>query len=515
MSSSAPGFARVARSVALAALLVAVGNAASRLLGLGRESAIAAYFARGTAVDAFTLAWTVPNQVYDLLINGAVSAALVPVLSEYAEGDQDEFWRIVASIFNLALLALLLLIGLLFWQAPAIVARLAQSPALEALTITLVRTLLPAVLLMALSGLTTAVLYARRTFLLPAFTGAIFNLGMILGVVVLHNQLGVASLAVGASIGALGQVLVQAPGLRGWRYRPILEWNHPAVRRIVLLYAPVALGIGFSMIGTLVDRWLASGYVAALSTMRYATTLIQFPLGLVATAVSVAVLPTLSRQDAANDQAAFRATLAMGLKVVLLLVVPATAGMAVLVLPITRLLFERGAFAGADSVATSTALLYYLPGMPAAALDQVLLFALYARRRTLAPNLVQGAAIGFYLGAALLLLRFTQLGFLALVVGNSVQWIVHALIMFLLVRRHLSFRGLRLGEAIIKTTSASLLMALALFPLVAPLAPFPVLIQVAVLGTLGLLVYLLLCLCLRVEALGFFWAAVAGRLRKK
>jgi putative peptidoglycan lipid II flippase len=504
------------RSVAMAALLIGVGNIASRALGLIREPTIAYYFGRGAATDAFTLAWTVPNTVYDMLINGAVSAALVPVFSEYAEGDQDEFWRVVSGVVSIALAALTLLTALVVWQAPAVVSLLVQ-PGQEGLrdqTTALVRLLMPAVLLMGVSGLTTAILYARQKFLLPAFVGAAFNIGMIMGIVLLHGRLDVSSLAAGAMIGAVGQVALQIPGLRGARLRPSFSLEHPAVRRILRLYTPVALGIGFSIVGTLIDRWLASGLPAAPTTMRYATTLIQFPLGLVASAVSLAVLPTLSRQSAASDEGAFRATLAMGLKVVLLLILPATAGLLALAGPITRLLFERGAFGSADSTATATAMLFYLPGLPAAAIDQVLIFAFYARKNTLTPNLIQGAAVGFYLLAALPLLAFTRLGFLALVLGNSAQWVGHALIAAWLLHRAVPMGGQRLGEAAATGLMASLAMAAAVAGTAALLGGAPAIIQVALAGGLGGLLYLGACAALRVEALGFFLNALRARFRR-
>ncbi|PDW04646.1 murein biosynthesis integral membrane protein MurJ [Candidatus Viridilinea mediisalina] len=508
---------RAFRSVAVAALLIAFGNIASRLVGFIREPTIAFFFARGVEVDAFQLAWTVPSTIYDLLIAGAVSAALVPVFAEYAEGERDEFWRVVSGVLSIALAALTALTALTIWQAPLLIALLAgpQQAELRELATPLVRWLMPAVLLMGFSGLATAVLHAQQRFLLPAFTMVVFNLGMVLGVVLLHQQLGINSLAVGALLGALGQVALQLPGLRDARLR--LHWGqpHPAVRRILWLYAPVALGIAFSVLGTLIDRRLAAGFEAALSTMRYATTLIQLPLGLVASAVALAVLPTLSRQNAVADEANFRATLAMGLKVVLLLIMPATAGLAVLAEPVVALVFQRGAFGAEDSAATALALLLYLPGLPAAALDQVLIFAFYARKNTLTPNLIQGAAIGCYVLVALPLLWLSELGFLALVLGNSAQWIGHALLTYLLLTRVVPLGGLRLGEAALKGLVAASVMALAvssLIWLVGPQAPWVV---VLLGGSLGAMVYALLCRLLRIEAFDFFVGVVRARIAAK
>src|SRR5262245_50421767 len=165
-----------AHSIALAALLIALGNIASRLLGLGRVTVIAQFFGRSAGVDAYAAAWIVPNTIYDVLIAGAVSAVFVPVFSEYAEGDRDEFSRIVSGVATCVLLLLLALIVLLAWQAPLLARLLIQSsrPDVYAQTVLLIRMLLPAVLCMGLAGLATATLHAQRKFLLPASIGAIF-----------------------------------------------------------------------------------------------------------------------------------------------------------------------------------------------------------------------------------------------------------------------------------------------------------------------------------------------------
>ncbi len=519
----------------IAATLIAIGNIASRVLGLARESVIAGLFGAGAAVDAFTAASTIPTTLYDLLINGAISAALVPVFSEYAEGDEREFWHVASTIINLALLVMAAVVALLIWLAPQVIGVLAGGfrADIRDQATQMVRQLLPAAIFMGLSGLITALLYARQRFLLPAFTASAYNLGIILGAVLLTPLLGPLSLVIGVLVGALLQVLLQLPGLLnpdpstgsggaggkgGMAYRPVLNLRHPGVRRILRLYAPVSLGIGFSIAGTVLDRNLASGLgEAAISTQRFATTLIQFPLGLVAAAVSFAVLPTLSRQASAGDDDAFRTTLAMGMKVVLLLVLPAAAGLAALAFPITAAIFQRGKFDAADTAMTARALLFYLPGLPAAALDQMLLFAFYAHKRTLAPNLVQGAAVGIYALTALTLLG-GGLALSALILGNSAQWIGHALILLLLSRGLVNLRGLRLGEAFWKSVLASLAMGGAAYMLALGLSALGMgaaLVQVLVAGGASALLYFGLCALLHVEALDFFMAVVRRRMGAK
>lgn len=506
--TSPPTVNTTIRRIALAALLIAAGNIASRVLGLVRESVIGAQF--GLGVDTFTVASLVPTQLYDLLINGAISAALVPVLSEYAEADEREFWHVASTIINLALLVLATLVLVLFLLSEPVVSAIGPgfAGAKRTETVDMVRYLMPAVVLMGLSGLVTALLYARQKFLLPAFTTSAYNLGIIIAAVLLAERFGVFALVFGVLLGASMQVLLQLPGLRGIVYRPIIDLRHPGVRRILKLYAPVALGIAFSTIGVTIDRNLASQFPGAPSAMRYATTLIQFPLGLVAAAVSFAVLPTLSRQASANDEAAFGATLGMGLKVVLLLVVPATAGLLALAQPTVQSILRLNAN---DAAITAGALRLYLPGLPAAAIDQVLLFAVYAHKRTLMPNLVQGAAVLIYILTALSLLALTDLGFGALVLGNSAQWIGHLLLLMLLSRQLVRLRGLRLGEAAIKCGVASVALGMAAWAAAkvvdAPLA------QLAVGGIAGAVVYFVLCLLLKVEALDFFLGVLRRRVR--
>jgi putative peptidoglycan lipid II flippase len=504
------------RRIALAAMLISLGSVASRVAGLIREGVIAGVFGASSAVDAFTAASSLTTILYDLLISGAISAALVPVFSDYAERDETELWRIASTVITLALLIVSGIVLLIAWQAEPTVALLAGGfPApIRAEATQMVRLLLPSVMLIGLAGLITALLQARQQFLLPAFTTSAFNIGIIVGVLILNTQFGSLSMVVGVLIGAAAQVVLQLPGLRGAALRPRLELSHPGVQQILKLYAPVAVGVGFSVVGIILDRNLASQVGQnALSTMRFATTLIQLPLGLVAAAVSFAILPTLSRQ-AGQDEQGFRTTLAMGLKVVLLLVLPATIGLLALAEPVVRLLFERGAFDSSDALATAAALRLYLPGLPAAALDQILLFAFYARKRTLAPNLVQGAAIGFYTVTALGLLNFTPLRVEALVLANSAQWVGHLIILALLARGMIDLRGLRLGEATLKCGLAALApggVAWGMAQLLAPLGSFA---QVIGAGAVGGCVYLGICWILRVEAITFAEQIIRRRLKR-
>ncbi len=194
--------------------------------------------------------------------------------------------------------------------------------------------------------------------------------------------------------------------------------------------------------------------------MRYATTLNQMILGLVAAAISLAALPTLSRHFTNNDEVAYRSTLARGLRMVTVLVVPAFLGMLVLSWPIVRLLFFHGETQQAGADAIWLALMLYLPGTLFAAFDQVLIFAFYARQNTKTPQIVGVLAVFVYFAFALSL--FGSLDMAGLVIANSIQFIFHTIVMIILARRLLagaSLDGGRLRRTFLACLSVGLIMA--------------------------------------------------------
>jgi putative peptidoglycan lipid II flippase len=486
----------IGRHIAVAATLIMLGNVVSRLLGLVRSQTIGALYGVTAASDIFNAANRVPTMVYDLLIGGAITAALVPVFSEYAarderrrrgahDGGSPELEGLAGTVLGLALAILVPAVALLMVFAGPLISLLGVgfAPEVQSQGMFLVRLALPAVVLQGISAVLMGVLYARNRVSLPSYAAAVYNLGIIVCAIVLSPWLGVTSLVVGVLVGAVGQVLLQLPGLRGMRLRPSFRFGHPGVRRILRLYAPVAAGLLVSAAVVTLDTRLASlTGRGSLAAMAFATNLIQFPLGLVATALSFAALPVLARygRDGAR-QAGFQRTLGMGLKAALLLIVPATVALIMLRVPIVRLLYERGVF-GAEGVAlTSLALSFYAPQLPFVAVDQLLIAAFYALQNTRLPVLVGVVGAGLY--AAVALGTVGTMGMSGLVLANTVQNSAHALILLVFLRRAMGgLGGLRLGGAALRVVAAGLLMA-ATLGIVEAVAPQPP-------GTLGLLIYL-------------------------
>jgi putative peptidoglycan lipid II flippase len=273
-------------------------------------------------------------------------------------------------------------------------------------------------------------------------------------------------------------------------------------------------------LGTLVDAALASGRrPGSAAIMRYATTLVQLALGIISTAVSLAALPTLSRQGAdESDLVEYRRTLALSLKVVLLLILPATAVLAALAQPIIVLLFQQGAFGRTDTGFTTLALLCYLPSLIAAAVDQPLIFAFYARKNTLLPNLVNGAAIATYLLVAFA--SVSRLDVYGLILANGMQWGIHALLMIWFAHRRLdAIRGHGLVEAFAKGLLASAIAGACgygIFLLLGGHAARKIdaLFMIAAGGATIGAVYLLLARLMRLEALEVLLSGVRRRVAR-
>lgn len=516
--------AEVAPSLARSATIIALGNIASRILGLVRETTIAYFFGASGLVSAFQAASTIPTMIFDLLIGGMLSAALVPVFSDYARPERRrEFGQVVGtvlSVIGLAVAGLVILVELLAGPITRLVAG-GFSPELLAVTETLLRIMTPAVWFLALAGVVTGALYALQRFTFPAFGAAVFNLGIILAALALQQRLGIYALAVGVLLGSMLQLVLQAPDL--FRARVIISvgLRHPALRRIWLLYLPILFGLLVSQVQVIIDRRLASGTgEQSLAWMRGATTLFQLPHGLVAVAISLAALPALAQFFAAGNEGDFRRTLGRGLRTVLLLTVPATVGLWLLATPVVQLVFQRGQFMPSDTEAVVRALSLYLLGLVPASLDWLLNYTFYARNDTLTPAIVGVVSVGIYLAFALLLVR--PLGYLGLVLADSMKHTGHFLIMLLLLRRTLGDLGdLRGGITALRVSAAAAVMALSLAALLAVLQPLGLvgfegnLVRIAAAGLVGAGVYFLAASRLGVEEAAMIVERFGQRLRRR
>ncbi len=424
-------------TIARNAAVLSLASIVSRALGMVREILIPHFYGATGLVSAYALAEFVAKILYDLLVGGMLSAALVPVLSEYRRPEKRaQFAQVASVIFSaIAILAALVVLAV-EGLAPQIVALIGGdlSPQYQVAAIRLMRITAPVIWVFSSSGGLAAILFAQERFTLVALGDALYNLGVIIMVPLFHRQLGIQALALGMVLGGLIQLVFRLPDIRGLGLRFVLHIRHPVLRRVWALYVPILIAILVNIVQGGIDRRLASGTGdSSLAYMRTATTLYQLPHGLVAVAIAMASLPTLSRWAAGKDWDAYKRTLAAGLRAVLVLVVPATVFLWVLAEPTVRLLAEHGEFTATDTYWTYLTLRYYLVGLVFASVDWPLNFAYYARGDSKTPATVGVLAVGMYLIFALSLLP--RLSFLGLAFADGMKQMAHALMMMALLYR--------------------------------------------------------------------------------
>lgn len=527
------------RGVVKAAAVLAVGNIASRVLGLVREIVKSNLYGTSPLLAAFTVAALAPMTLFNLISGGEmVSSSLVPVFSDYARREKrEELWRVGSAVLSLAtfVLCLIVLLVELFAEQVAWLAgaRNFSDPALFQVTVDLMRLATPAVLFLSIASVLSGLLFALKRFTYPAFTSAVFNGAIVVMALLRPDQ--ITSLVWGMLVGSALQIAIQLPGLRDGRFHWRLDWRHPAVRRIVILYTPILAGLVVNQIAIWISYRLAilTGD-NSVTYMTYATTLYQFPLGLVVTALSLATLPTLS-QIASSIQAArlvdpqaaaarveeFKATLAGGIRLVVALLLPAGAGLFALAPFIVVLLLEHGRFTAADSEITSHVLRFYLLGLAFAGIDQMLVFASYARQDTWRPALAGVLAIGVYTATAVLLLP--SMGLYSLMIADAVKHIVHTLIMLWFLQRQLGgLHGYGITRLAVKTIFAAVVtgvLALLVADVAAgflPMARFGGRLLVVLLGSAaGLAAYAVLVLLLDIPEARALYNMAAARLRRR
>lgn len=367
----------------------------SRITGLLRDVVIGSVFGAGMQTDAFFVAFRIPNLLRRLVGEGAATAALVPVITEYlTQRPRAEAMAMVRALWGVGLVVLgLLTIAVLLCTVP-LVHLFAPGFAGEKLELTVTLTRVMFVYLPCIGGMALAmgVLHALRHFAAPAFAPVLFNLAIIPCALWLSGALAepVMSLAYGVIIGGICQVAWQIPALLRHQAPlwPCWEPRHPAVRRVAVLLLPLLFGTGIyqmnQIVSTLLASFLKEGSVSAL---WYATRLFEFPVGVFVVALSTAALPSLAAQAQLHDGDEIRNSLGFALRLINLVSLPASVGLIVLAEPLSSVLFFHGVFSASDVKETAAALQGYAVGLWAVAATRMLSTYLYALQDTRTPVL--------------------------------------------------------------------------------------------------------------------------------
>lgn len=458
----------MSRSIAQAAVIIAVMNLASRLLGFGRETVIANQFGATYLTDAYLVAYTLPYFLQAVLGMALVSS-IVPVITGYlVRGEKEEAWRIASITLNWTVLFMILLT--LLGMAGARLLVMVTAPGFDQPTRDLAALLtiimFPSVVFMGAGMLITGILNARKSFAVAAFAPGFSSLIIILSVLFL-GDLGIEYLAWGTLLSFAGGFLIQVPALyrAGFSYK--WEWSlkHPEVKGIFTNLLPIFLGTAVNQIYLAINRFFASGLAeGSISALNYSGKLMNLPMGIFALAISSAIFPTLSEQAVKDDRDALGKTLLKGLRMVLLVTIPASAGLMALKTPVVKLLFERGAFDQTATAMTAEALFYFALGMFAMAANMVITRAYYALRDVKTPLYLGLISIAVNIIFSIVLMPL--LGHSGLALANTTAAVFVSATMYWGLRRQLpnlhSFAlASTMGKALIAAVSCALAAKLA------------------------------------------------------
>jgi putative peptidoglycan lipid II flippase len=382
-------------SLARAGLIVSGAFLVSRLLGYVRVVVIAGAFPTNE-LDAFFAAFRIPDLIFQLVAAGALSSALIPIVSAlFTTGERSHAWRVVSTVINLMLIALAVLAVALFVLAPVIVPYI--TPGFEGAklerTIELTRIMLLSPIFLSLGAVATSVLNAGGRFAASALAPIVYNLAIIGGALILGPSLGIEGLALSVVVGSLGHLFVQLRPLArlGFRYTPRIDPADPDARKALLLMAPRALGLGITQVTFIVVTSLASLLGnGAVADFNFAFALLQIPLGIIGVPLGIVVLPSLSREAAVGREGGFAELLTRALRLLVYVMVPIAVLTAVVRRPVVEILFGGGRLSGADLDLIAVTLAGFMIGLTAHAMIAVLARAFYARQDTVTPV---GAAI--------------------------------------------------------------------------------------------------------------------------
>lgn len=431
--------------------IFAGGTLISRVLGLVRDVIVAAMIPT-IARDAFLFAFRLPNMLREILGEGATNAAFVPVFSQSQEKDTEEAFRdLVSAMFSAMILVLglvtiagVLLMPGLPWVLDALrplTGAAPKDPAQLTMTIRLMQWTFPYLFFIGLAAFAMAPLFTLRHYATPSWSPALLNVALIACALLLSGYFDnpAWALVTGVWLGGVAQLAVLLVAMR--RHAGVLWPNfrlrHPGIPKAGWLLLPVVFGQATSEVNKLVDNFFAysleDGTVTALF---YANRLVQLPLSIFGVAVSVAILPSISRAAARNEMGEVRETLLHGFRQTLFLVLPAMVGLIALREPIMRLLFERGEFDPRETAMSATALLYYGFGLLSFVWVKVAVQGFYAMQDTRTPVIVSTGCmfLNILLNAALV----GAMGFRGLALATTVSFTLNFVLLYL-------FLNLRVG----------------------------------------------------------------------
>jgi putative peptidoglycan lipid II flippase len=475
--SATPGIAPPERRrLAVSTLIFGLATGLSRILGLVREVVAAYYFGAAGKINAFTIAFQIPNLVRALVADAALSSAFVPVFSELLEkGERKRAWRVASTLFWLMLLGLGGVTALFILIAPLVIAPFhATDPHLAT---NLSRILFPIVALLGASGIIVGILNSYDHFTVPALSPVFWNIAIILGL-----TLGVPSVdstdaklyvyAASILVATIIQVFLPMPWLRGLdgRLQLVLDWRDPAVARTFKLMIPVTLGLGLINVNAVIDTYFASRLIdpnLSPNAIQKAFLVYMLPQGMFSVAIATVLFPSLSRFAARGDMNGFRETVSTGLRQIAFLLIPAAAVSAVLAEPIIRILFQRGHFEPSQTPVVAGALAAFSAGLVFNGAMLMLNRAFFSLQSNWIPTAI---ALGNLVLNAVLDLAFYRFGTWGIPLSTAACNVAATTALLVLLRRRLgSLDGRAIASSTLRIVAASAAVAVVSYGVWRPL----------------------------------------------
>ncbi len=458
------------RRIILASALMIASLAASRVMGLVRMKVFSSAYGADPVTDAYVMAFALPDFVFVLVGGGVIASAFVPYFTECRQrGDEAAGWRSFNALVCVVGGVLTVLLGVLWvaapWVAPLLLGEL--PPEVRDLSIRIMRVVLFSQVAFFFGGISMGALNAKQHFLAPALGPILYNLFIIVGIVCFAPTTGIMAAAWAALVGAVASsVAMQVVARRrhGARFAWVPDWRDAGLRRVIAFMAPVILGLCAVYVEILVSKWLATRdpRPGATTCFENAYRLAMVPVGVFAVGAGVAAFPTLADSAARGAIGAYVSQLSLALRSILFLTIPSTAIIAVLALPIVRVIFEGGEFTPEDSHLTATILMWFSIGVIGLAGQQFFPRAFYALNDPKTPFLIGAASVALHLALALAL--FPVMGVSGCALAMSVASIAAFGAMLFELRRRLGLiDGRRVAQSLTKVVVASLIAAAATF----------------------------------------------------
>jgi putative peptidoglycan lipid II flippase len=490
------------RKIAQAASMVMIALAITSLLGLLRQILVAKSFGAGSELDAFNSANRVSETLFNLIAGGALASAFIPTFAPLlTQKKLTQAWRLASATANLIFLIVSLICFILAIFAPQVVlyalaSGFSRDQVTFDLTVSLLRLMLPTAIIFALSGLVMSILNSHQIFFIPALAPALYQLGLIFGLVFLPKY-GIYGLAIGAILGALLHLGSQLPKLfqLHGNYYWTLGFKDPQVHEVIRLMLPRLFGVAVVQLNFWVNTNLASRMdEGSVSSLTFGFALMLIVQAIIAQSIATAALPTFSRQAASGEISQMRITLGNTIRWILLLSLPACLGLIILSNPLVASLYERGNFSHRDTQYVTWALCWYTVGLVGHALVEILSRAFYARHDTKTPVLVGIGAMSLNIVFSFVFVYiFNQVDWLpfgGLALANSLATTLEMVVLLVIMRRRLDGLGgnfVLLG--LIQAAICSVVMAVSLLIWLNWIQVSSPLIQLISGFLLGLIVY--------------------------